>query len=87
MREGVWAEILRGLVSQKAPFTFDIDALWERAVSVRIGGAEAMALSIEDAIHHLAVHRFHHHFAPAPQCGEGEPAHPAPRLQYPVLPS
>ncbi|MBI4317611.1 MAG: nucleotidyltransferase family protein [Chloroflexi bacterium] len=62
---GASVELHAELVSEKAPFTIDLDALWARAIAIRIGRTDMMALSVEDQVHNLAAHLFTHHFAPA----------------------
>ncbi len=64
MDGGVSVEIHRALVSEKSPFAINLDTLWKRAEVIRIGKIEALALSVEDEMHHLAAHLYGHHFAP-----------------------
>lgn len=56
-----YLEIHYALLEEDRPFSIDIPGLWQRAVPAKIGGVEALALSVEDLLLHLCIHMTYQH--------------------------
>jgi hypothetical protein len=54
-------ELHWNLARPRRPFSIDPSSLWDRAVPVRVPGADALALSNEDLLLHLCLHTSYHH--------------------------
>jgi len=55
-------EIHWELLPPDYPFRLDVEAMWAKALPVRIAGAEALAFAPEDQLIHLGVHAAIHRF-------------------------
>lgn len=56
-----YLEVHYALLEEDRPFSIDIPGLWQRAVPAKIGGVEALALSVEDLLLHLCIHMTYQH--------------------------
>ena len=59
--ENIYLEVHWNLLEENEPFSIDAEGLWERAVSVKIAGENALALCLEDLVLHLSIHLTYQH--------------------------
>ena len=60
---GPYLELHWTILEEDEPFTIDANGLWERTVTAKLAGVEALSLSPEDLILHLCLHlSYQHHF-------------------------
>jgi hypothetical protein len=58
---GVQVDLHWSIEDDAAPFAIDVGGLWQRAVPVRLGEVQALALSAEDLLLHLCLHTAYNH--------------------------
>ena len=59
--DGPYLEIHWTILEEDEPFTIDANGFWDRAISTKIAGVDAKALSMEDLVLHLCIHLTYQH--------------------------